>query len=340
MRDPAFWWRPPGLSSALLAPIAAVYGGIAGRRMARSGLRAAVPVVCIGNLTLGGAGKTPTAIAVAKMFRLAGLKPVFLTRGFGGRAEGPLLVEAGAGADMVGDEPLLLAGAAPTVVSRDRVAGAEAAIAIGADVIVMDDGLQNPALEKTVSLVVLDGRRGIGNGRVFPAGPLRAPLAGQLEKVDGVLVIGARPEGTEATRALLDSVRRADKPVFFGALVPAPEAVAALRGKRLLAYAGIGDPEKFFATLRGQKLDVVRTKNFPDHNRFSPADAARLTDIAAAEGLVLVTTEKDVCRMQGDPALAGLATTSATLPVTLSLDEEAGADPGLDRWLGARTGLF
>src|SRR5215471_2279010 len=189
MREPAFWWREPGLLAALLAPLGALYGAVAALRLQLPGRRARVPVVCVGNLTLGGSGKTPTAIAIARMLQAAGDRPVFLTRGYGGRLAGPVLVTPSHTAAEVGDEPLLLARVAPTIVARDRVTGAAAAEAAGAGIIVMDDGFQNPSLEKDLSVLVVDGRRGIGNDHVFPAGPLRAPLAAQLAGADAVLVI-------------------------------------------------------------------------------------------------------------------------------------------------------
>ncbi len=175
MREPAFWWRPAGLMSGLLSPLAAIYGAVAASRMARAGHDAGIPVICVGNPTLGGAGKTPTAIAVAQMLDAAGRRPFVLSRGYGGALAGPVQVDpAHHRATDVGDEPLLLARFAPTIVSRDRAAGADAARAAGAGAVVMDDGFQSPALRKDRSLLVVDGRRGIGNGKVFPAGPLRA----------------------------------------------------------------------------------------------------------------------------------------------------------------------
>lgn len=332
MREPAFWWHPPGLASGLLAPAAALYGRIAAARMRRPGRTLPVPVVCVGNLTVGGAGKTPTAIAVARLIQGAGLRPVFLTRGYKGRLAGPLAVDPSAAAADVGDEPLLLARTAPTILSRDRSAGADAALAARAGVIVMDDGLQNPSLVKTAALVVVDGRRGIGNGRVLPAGPLRLALEAQLDRAHAMLVIG--PPSDLALPAV-EAARRRGLPVFSGRLLPEPTAVAALRGQRLLAYAGIADPAKFFATLASAGLAPVRTAHFPDHHAFTAAEAARLIADAAADGLRLVTTEKDVSRLQGDPALAALAAASATLPVALVLDDPA----GLRRFLAGRTGL-
>src|SRR5664279_2064311 len=191
MREPAFWWRKASLASGLLAPAAACYGAIAARRMARSGARAGVPVLCVGNFTLGGAGKTPTAMRLAKMLQETGERVFCLSRGYGGSLAGPKLVDIKTDrAAQVGDEALLLARVAPTVVARDRVAGAAFAKAQGATIVIMDDGLQNGSLAKDFTLAVVDGRRGIGNARVFPAGPLRAPLAAQLACTDALLVLG------------------------------------------------------------------------------------------------------------------------------------------------------
>ena len=202
MREPAFWWRKPGLLSALLAPVAAGYGAIAARRMAQQGVRASVPVLCVGNFTLGGAGKTPTAIAIAKILQQAGERPFCLSRGYGGSLAGPKIVDAQSDvASAVGDEALLLAHAAPAIVARDRVAGAAAARAAGASVIVMDDGLQNASLVKDFTLAVVDGRRGTGNGKVFPAGPLRAPINAQWARTDALLVVGVISGAAEAVAA-------------------------------------------------------------------------------------------------------------------------------------------
>ncbi len=318
MREPAFWWRKPGLASRLLSPLAALCGAVAARRMHRPGQRARAKVVCIGNLTVGGAGKTPTAIAAARALRDIGAKPAFLTRGYGGRLAGPIMVAPAHGAADVGDEPLLLARVAPTVVARDRVAGAAAAVDAGADTIVMDDGFQNPSLDKDLAVVVVDGRRGIGNGRVVPAGPLRAPLAAQLPWAHALLVIG---EPGPSARTVVEAAQRADLPVLTGRLVPDPAAVAALAGPRVLAFAGIADADKFFATLREAGVAVAATQSFADHHRFSATEAADLVAKAEQSRLTLVTTEKDQARMIGDPALATLAARARTLPVTLALDK-------------------
>ena len=261
-----------------------------------------MPVLCVGNFTLGGAGKTPTVMMLAAMLRQAGERPVCLTRGYGGSLAGPRLVDAQADlAAQVGDEALLLARVAPTVVARDRVAGAAAARAAGASVIVMDDGLQNASLAKDFTLAVVDGRRGIGNARVFPAGPLRAPLDAQIARSDALLVVG---DG-DGAREVVAAAR--GLPVFHGRLVPDAAAVAALQGKNVFAFAGIGDPEKFFATVTQAGIAIAQRKAFADHHRYSAEDGAELTMQAERDGLTLLTTEKDRARMTGEPALAALA---------------------------------
>lgn len=314
MRDPAFWWRDGSLAAMLLAPFAAGYGAVAARRMAGTGARAGVPVICVGNFTLGGAGKTPTVLMLTKMLQDAGEKPCCLSRGYGGSEAGPKRVDGQTDtAAQVGDEPLLLARAAPTIVSRDRVAGAQAAM--DSSVIVMDDGLQNDALAKDFTLAVIDGRRGIGNGKVFPAGPLRAPLGAQMARTDALLVIGDNLNAKSVTAAA------GGRPVFYGRLAPDPAALTALKGRNVFAFAGIGDPDKFFDTLTHAGITVTQRRAFADHHRFTGEEAAELEMQAEHEGLTLVTTEKDHARMNGDPALAALAARAQVLPVTLVVDE-------------------
>jgi len=319
MHEPGFWWRKAGPMAALLSPLAALYGLVAARRMAQGGARVGVPVICIGNFTLGGAGKTPTAIAVAHMLQAAGERVFFLTRGYGGSNAGPKRVDVHADtAAAVGDEALLLARAAPTVVARDRVAGAAIAKAEGASVIVMDDGLQNGSLRKDFALAVVDGRRGIGNGRVFPAGPLRAPLVAQLARIDALLVVG----DAEAARDVAGAAAGRRLPVWHGRLAPHPETAGAI-ARPVLAFAGIGDPEKFFATATAAGIDVVARRAFPDHHRFTAEEAAELLMAADSEALALLTTEKDRARMTGDPALSALMERAHVLPVTMEIEESA-----------------
>jgi len=320
MREPAFWWRKPGLAAGLLAPLGMLYGTVASARLTRRGVRAAVPVVCIGNPTVGGAGKTPLALTLARLLQAAGEAPVLLSRGYGGRLAGPLRVDAARhNAAEVGDEPLLLARAAPTVVARDRVAGAQEAVAAGASVIVMDDGFQNPSLQKSFSVLVVDARRGIGNGRVVPAGPLRAPLRAQLVRADALVMVGASDDDGVAAAA-----RGCGLPVFRARLAPEAAVMAALAGARVLAFAGIGDPGKFFATLAGLDIAVAARVSFPDHHRYTLVEARMLCEQADRESLTLLTTEKDLARMQGDPDLAALAARARALPVTLTLADAGG----------------
>jgi tetraacyldisaccharide 4'-kinase len=313
MQAPGFWWRKSGAAAALLSPFAAIYGSIAARRLAHSGEQIGVPVICIGDPTIGGAGKTPTAIAVARLLIEAGRQPTFLTRGYGGKLTGPVMVQASHSAAEVGDEPLLLARVAPTIVARDRVAGARLAKEKGAGFIVMDDGFQNPSLAKDLSILVIDGARGIGNGRVFPAGPLRAPFHAQLNRAQLLLIIG---EVTGASPLVL-TARQREFPLVHAVLAPDPKAVAALRGKKVLAFAGIGQPEKFFATLAAAGIDTPIRRAFGDHHRYSAREAAALIAEANENSLELVTTEKDLARLLGDASVAQLAARACAVPVSL-----------------------
>ena len=319
MREPAFWWREQGLTSGLLSPLAAVYGAVAAQRMARPGHTIGIPVVCVGNFTLGGAGKTPAAIAVARILDAAGRRPFVLSRGYGGALSGPVQVDpARHRAAEVGDEPLLLARFAPTIVSRDRAAGADMARAAGAGSIVMDDGFQSPGLHKDRSILVVDGRRGIGNGWVFPAGPLRAPLDSQLRRAQALLVVGSGTAGDGVAAA----AQWHGLPVFHGRLEPDAQALTVLQGRPVLAFAGIGDPDKFFTTLRDAGIDVRVALPFADHHRYRRFEARELIERAEREGLVLATTEKDVARLAGQDDVAALAAVVHTLPVTLKVTED------------------
>lgn len=320
MREPSAWWNEPGPAARLLAPLAAVYDAIATRRLRQPGERVPVPVVCVGNPTVGGAGKTPTAIALARLLQTEGRTPVFLSRGYGGRERGPILVRSPLDATAVGDEPLLLARVAPTVVAHDRKAGAQAAVAAGADVIVMDDGFQNPALIKDFALLVVDGQRGLGNGRVLPAGPLRADLRTQMERAHALLIVG---ECSRRAVPAVDAARALNVPVWQAQLVPEPSSVAALRGRAVIAFAGIGDPERFFATLEGVGIPTQARLSFSDHHRYGAREAADLLARADRDGLMLVTTEKDQVRLLGVPALAELARRTRVLPITLAFDQQS-----------------
>lgn len=316
LREPAFWWRSG--TGSLLTPLAAIYGAVATVRMQSHGTRAGVPVICLGNLTVGGAGKTPAALAVAHLLLTARERPFFLSRGYGGRLAGPVRVNPAIHhAAEVGDEPLLLTRLAPTIVARDRVAGAKFAQFAGASVVVMDDGLQNATLEKDLAVVLLDGRRGIGNGHIIPAGPLRAPLGIQLDHAQVLLVVGP-PDGAAK---VLDRAERRGVAILHARLEPDRSVIAAIGRRKVLAFAGIGDPEKFFATLNAAGIEVAARAGFPDHHRYTAGEAQDLIARAQAQSLMLVTTEKDLMRLGGDPQLAALAGRASALPVRLVIEE-------------------
>ena len=316
MRAPDFWWRADG--GARLAPFAAVYEAVANARLRATGAAVGVPVICLGNLTVGGGGKTPTALAVGRLLLNARERVFFLSRGYGGRMHGPLRVDWGAhtAAD-VGDEPLMLARLAPTIIARDRLAGAQLARREGASIIVMDDGFQNPALAKDLAILLLDTRRGIGNGRVIPAGPLRAGLDAQIAKAQALVAVGAEPPPA----SVMALARQHGLAIFRGSLVPDRATLAALGGRRVLAFAGIADPGKFFATLAEAGANVAERVGFADHHRYTATDAATLIARAETGNLLLLTTEKDLCRLGGDPALAKLAARATALPVELVIEE-------------------
>jgi tetraacyldisaccharide 4'-kinase len=289
MREPRFWRRGSNPWPArLLSPAGALYGAATIlRRWSHQPYRAPVPVVVAGGITLGGAGKTPLALALAAL--LAARSPHFLSRGYGGSEAGPLRVDPSRhGAKDVGDEPLLLAGSAPTWVARDRAAGAKAAAAAGARLIILDDGFQNPFLAKDLALLAIDGESGLGNGHVFPAGPLREPMATALRRAQAVVLIGEDRAGIAALIA-------GRCPILPACLVAAdPGAVA---GKSVYAFAGIGRPAKFFASLEGAGAIIAGRREFPDHHPFSESEMAEVLAAAAALGARPITTAKDRLRL-------------------------------------------
>ena len=288
MRTPEFWARD-GLVPCLLAPASALWGAAAAARRRRASPAAAgAPVVCIGNAVAGGAGKTPVAMAVAAALARRGARPHLLSRGHGGSLRGPVRVDpARHGHREVGDEALLLAETAPAWVARDRLAGARAAAAAGAGVVVMDDGLQNLSLRRDFSVLVVDGPFGAGNGRLLPAGPLREPWAAALARSDAVVVVGEDRHRT---------ARGAGRPALEARFVPAAES-ATISGRPVLAFAGIGRPEKFFETLSAMGCRLVDARGFPDHHRYTEDEVMRLVEAAAAAGAAAVTTRKDAVRL-------------------------------------------
>ncbi len=292
MRAPEFWHAPgAGGAAALLSPLAAAYGALARLRdWGTTAWRAPVPVLCVGNLTVGGAGKTPTVLALAGYLKAQGLEVACLSRGYGGRERGPLLVDPDRHkAGDVGDEPLLLARVAPTWIARDRRDGARAAIAEGADIVVLDDGLQNPGLRKDLSLVVIDGGYGFGNGRMLPAGPLREPIGRGLARAGAVVLIG------EDTRGVADTLPPG-LPVLRARLEP-DETALRLRDRSVAAFAGIGRPAKFFQTLRDIGAEVTEVTEFADHHPYTEGEIMRLAESAQRRAATLVTTAKDFVRL-------------------------------------------
>lgn len=301
-----------------LRPAAALYGAIAGRRMRRRpDYWPPVPVICVGNFTSGGEGKTPTAIAVAEIAIGLGKRPGFLSRGYGGIEAGPVLV-GGRFADprRVGDEPCLLARVAPTMVSIDRPDGARALLEEEIDLIIMDDGLQNPHLGKDFALSVTDSDVGLRNRLVLPAGPLRAPLSAQLQHVDAIVVVGDGPAQADLVRI----AARGGKRVLRARLAPLqPER---WRNGKLFAFAGIGRPEKFFAALERAGGRFAGRNAFPDHHRFTEDEARLLLSHADAGEIRLVTTEKDHIRLAGTTgALAELRERSEVFAVRMEFEE-------------------
>jgi len=318
MRALQFWYRPPGLLARVLQPLGWLYGRATARRVAQAGMRAAVPVVCVGNLNAGGTGKTPTVIALLQRLATRGVVAHVVSRGHGGRLAGPVQVAGHAAAD-VGDEPLLIAAFAPVWVARDRAAGLRAAQA-GAQVVILDDGFQNASVVKDLSIVVVDADKGFGNGLCLPAGPLREPVTVGLARADIVLSIGEA-----AAQATFVGRWPIPVPHVTGALQPLTTGMN-WQGVRVLAFAGIGHPEKFFATLAAQGADLVRTVALDDHQPLTDALITRLVADARALGAQLVTTEKDAVRLPA--AFQGQV---MVLPVRLVVDDWSAVDAMLEK---------
>ena len=330
MHEPAFWYRPSSWMSRLLMPLAAAYGAIAGRRLQRNGFDAGVPVLCVGNYHVGGAGKTPTVLALVRLLRELGETPVVLSRGYGGRLRGPVMVDPTRHASLdVGDEPLMLATTVPVVVARDRIDGLALARSQRASVIVMDDGFQNPAVAKDASLIVIDASRGLGNACVFPAGPLRAPLPPQVDRTDALIVVG---KGS-AAETVAAAVAARGKPVLPAQLKANEASLASLRGKRVFAFAGIGDPVRFFRMLHACGMEVARERAFADHHPFSKREIEGLIAEAGRDALTLVTTEKDLARMRGREGLPYGLREIVPFAVTLEIDDATELSKLVSNWL-------
>ena len=319
MKAPAFW-QTDSLPATLLMPVSWAYAaGAALHRAVRTAHKAPIPVLCVGNLVIGGAGKTPVAISVAARLIAQGKAVHFLSRGYGGRETGPLLVDPEQhDAATVGDESLLLARTAPCWISRDRTAGVRAAAAGGAEFIVMDDGFQNPGIQKDISLVVIDGETGFGNGRLIPAGPLRETVRSGLRRADAVVLLGSDSAGVTAM------IPR-ETPVLRATITPTPPPDL-LNGDMVYAFAGIGRPEKFFASLESLNCRVTGRQAFPDHHPYTKREIDDLLDRAQQAAAIPVTTEKDHLRLP-ETAKASVQ----TLPITVSWQDAEALDRLLDQ---------
>jgi len=331
--DEPDWWyggrgARSGLMPGLLTPIEAMYAALSTRRITRPPVHTApVPVICIGNLTAGGTGKTPLTRLIAQWLADHGASPVILSRGYGGRLKGPIWVDrATHGADDVGDEPLMMAADAPVMVARRRDDGARAALhdrpETGA--IVLDDGLQNPHVEKNLSIAVVDARRMFGNGRVIPSGPLRAPLPVQVPRIDAFVLNGPDIATCAAARDTLTAHVGTDAPVLMMSVEPDAET-ACFQGRRVVAFAGIANPARFYALAARLGADVVATRDFTDHHPFTERDAHALLAAARSHDAMLLTTEKDAQRLVGrhKGPLGELASLITILRIRAALEAES-----------------
>lgn len=332
MQTPDHWQGPkPDLLALLLAPLGLLYGlGGTLSRVFSSPYKAGVPVICIGNLVAGGAGKTPVAIEITRRLKSGGLNPHIISRGYGGSALGPLQVDRGQHTfTEVGDEPLLLAKTAPTWIAKDRKSGIEAAIRAGADVVVLDDGFQNPSIAKDFSLIVIDGGFGFGNGLLIPAGPLRETVPAGLARADAVVVVGSDTHNIEATihhtRPSLAIIKAHLK----------PDNADAIKGQRVHAFAGIGRPEKFFNSLRELGCDVLHTDAFPDHHSYGSHEIENIIENASEANAIALTTEKDAARLNAEQL-----SQISVLNVSTSLSEQGAStlDALLANAVGPRGG--
>ncbi|MBT8471799.1 MAG: tetraacyldisaccharide 4'-kinase, partial [Marinicaulis sp.] len=304
IREPWFWRSQSATARAIqtaLSPLSAVYDlGQRARAAMTTPKRAPVPVICVGNATLGGVGKTPFAIALAILLKERSVKAHFLTRGYGGRLKGPIKVNpATHNFEDVGDEALLLARTAPTWVSANRPAGAELA-AKDADMIIMDDGFQNPTIHKDCSILLMS-KTAIGNKKIFPAGPMREPMSRAVARSTLRVIIANNDDETAASGDVHTAITR---PVN----APTPQSV--------IAFCGIGAPEKFFRTLRGQSFEVAQTAAFADHHPYTSADITALRKLAQKNKAALITTEKDAVRLPPE-----FRDDILVLPITMEIKE-------------------
>ncbi len=294
MKAPAFWDKKESWQSKILHPFGVIYAWTVARRLRRAATDCGIPVICVGNVGVGGTGKTPVCLAIGEILKQAGIDFYYLNHGYHAKLKNRLVSPGVQTAVDVGDEALLLAEAAPTVVDNQRARGALTAKAAGAQAIVMDDGFQNPDLKKDLSFVVVDGRKGFGNEQVVPAGPLREPVPVGLKRADAVIIVG---DDTWGVRDWLNT-QEINLPVLTGQFLPDMSVLLGLKGKKVTAFAGIGNPDKFFHMLTDNGLDVVRCQAFPDHYFYTRFDIEQL--VAEANGLPVLTTTKDFVKIPRD----------------------------------------
>jgi tetraacyldisaccharide 4'-kinase len=296
---PSWWWRPgPSLARALLWPLALIWGSLVAYRLRRPQIQGPCPVICVGNFTVGGAGKTPVVAYLFDFLSRRGMKPVILSRGYGGTLpdQESFWVDTKVNtAFEVGDEPWLLAQKAAVVIGADRRRSAQLACAYGVDIVILDDGLQNTTLKKDLSFVVVDGVVGIGNGACLPSGPLRAPLKSQWPHVSCLVIMGEAK--APSVKMLVDEAVMRHIPVLRAHVTPVAADMDAIRGKKLIAFAGLGRPEKFFDMLRQKGEEIVEARPYPDHHWFTTEDLDELAELARLEQAILVTTQKDAVRI-------------------------------------------
>lgn len=310
-----FWKKKRSFLSICFIPISWLYilGFIINKQI-KYPKKIGIPVICLGNLTVGGSGKTPISLSLGDLLKKHGYNPFFLTRGYKGKIKGIKVDREHHKAQEVGDEAILLSKIAPTIVDRNRYKGALKAISYGSDIIIMDDGFQNYDLCKDKSFLVFDGTYGIGNGRILPSGPLRECFREGLSRASGIIIVG------EDKFKISNKIKKI-KPtieIFNCIVIPNEEVISALKGKKVLAFAGIGNPQKFFSMLKSYGVDVIKEKSFPDHYQYKEKDIIKLKDEAIRLNAILVTTEKDKVKLssfdKGD---------IISVPVNISWQDEA-----------------